>query len=156
MNTSETMKSATTLLREVLTKTSEDEQGAGIIAARDKVLARYQAVSAPDHLSQLTDNEFKGFLLFDNNHHWTGLARKGYSLCADMPRLREALTILLDESQTIGERLDRLIPRRLLDLCRSSARRSLLPFCTSRTRTSTVSIMALPRQEWRQSTFSLV
>jgi hypothetical protein len=111
MNPSETMKSATARLREALTKTGEDEQVAGIIAARDTVLASYRAVFAPDHLPLLTEGEFKEFLHFENNHHWTGLERKGYSLCADMPRLREALTILLDESQPIRGRLDRLTPK---------------------------------------------
>jgi hypothetical protein len=112
MNTSETLRFATARLREVLTKTNEDEQVAGIIAAQHEVLARYQAVFAPAHLSHVTEKEFTGFLLFRNNHHWTGLHRTGESLCADanMPRLREALTILLDESQPIGDRLDRLIP----------------------------------------------
>jgi hypothetical protein len=111
MNRSETTKSTTVRLREALAKAGEDEQVAGIIAARDKVLLRYQAVFAPDHLPQLAEGEFKEFLHFENNHHWTGLERKGFSLCADMPRFREALTILLDESQPLSGRLDRLIPK---------------------------------------------
>lgn len=111
MNPSETMKLAAAQLRAALAKADEDEQVAGIIAARDKVVARYKEVFAPDRLPVLTEDEFKGFLLFDNNRHWTGLARKGYSLCADMPRLREALAILLDEGQPIRDRLDRLIPK---------------------------------------------
>jgi hypothetical protein len=109
MNPSETMTSALARLRG--TKTGRVKQVAGIIAARDQVLARYQAVFAPDRLPQLTEEEFQEFLHFENNRHWTGLERKGCSLCTDMPRLREALTILLDESQPIGGRLDRLIPK---------------------------------------------
>ncbi len=67
--------------------------------------------SCAEHLPQLTEEELKEFLLFDNNQHWTGLARKGSSLCTKMPRLRKALALLLDESHPIGERLDRLIPK---------------------------------------------
>ena len=104
-------ETAAALLRAALAKAGEDEQVKGIIAARDTVLARYQAVFAPDRLPLLTEDEFKGFLLFENNRHWTGLARKGNSLCADMPTLQKALAILLDESQPIRERLNRLIPK---------------------------------------------
>ena len=111
MTASVVTESAIAKLHAALARADEDEEVKEIIAARDKVLARYQAVFSPDHLPQLTEEEFKGFLLFENNQHWTGLARKGYSLCDDMPRLREALTILLDESQPIRERLDRLIPK---------------------------------------------
>jgi hypothetical protein len=111
MTASETMKSAITRLRAALTKVGEDKQVAGIMAARDRVVARYKEVFAPSRLPLLTEDEFKAFLLFENNQHWTGLARRGYSLCANMPRLRETLTILLDEDQPIQDRLERLVPR---------------------------------------------
>ena len=111
MSQSTMMTSAVAQLRSALAKADKSTEIKGIIAARDQVLARYQQVFAPDHLPLLTEDEFKGFLLFRNNQHWTGLARKGYSLCADMSRLREALSLLLDEGQPIDKRLDRLIPK---------------------------------------------
>ncbi|MCX7428960.1 MAG: hypothetical protein NTW96_25455 [Planctomycetia bacterium] len=111
MTASIVTESAIAKLHAALARAEQDQEVKKIIAARDQVLARYQAVFAPDHLPLLTEEEFKGFLLFENNRHWTGLARKGYSLCGDMSRLREALTILLDEGQPIQQRLDRLVPK---------------------------------------------
>ncbi len=104
-------ESATERLRTALLKAEEDEQVREIIAAKDRVLSRYGQVFAPEHVPLLTEDEFKGFLLFDNNRHWTGLHRRGNSLCDEMPKLRKALEILVDESQPIRERLDRLIPK---------------------------------------------
>jgi hypothetical protein len=85
---------------------------APLIAARDEVLARYQAIFTPEALSRLTEGEFRDFLLFRNNRHWMGLQRMGPSICSDMDRLRKALGILLDESRPIRERLNQLIPVR--------------------------------------------
>jgi len=55
---------------------------------------------------------FNLFLLFRNNHHWDSLHRVGKFMTADMNLLREALTILIDESEPIRERLNRLRPER--------------------------------------------
>ena len=80
-----------------------------IVEPRDAVLARFQPVFAPSHVAEITENEFRSFLLLENNHHWSGLHRQGSRMCADMGRLRDALTILVDESQPVADRLDRAI-----------------------------------------------
>ena len=80
-----------------------------IVEPRDTVLARFQPVFAPDHVTEITEDEFRSFLLLENNHHWSGLHRQGPRMCADMNRLRDALAILIDESQPIADRLDRAI-----------------------------------------------
>ena len=80
-----------------------------IVEPRDAVLARFQPVFAPDHVDAITEEEFRSFLLLENNHHWSGLHRQGPRMCTDMDRLRDALAILVDESQPVAERLDRAI-----------------------------------------------
>lgn len=111
MTTASGEVSAITKLRGVLAAANKNKQVKAVIDAKDVVLAQYQPVFALDHIPALTEDEFRGFLLFKNNRHWTGLARKGISLCADMRLLRQGLSILLDESQTIKQRLDKLIPK---------------------------------------------
>jgi len=80
-----------------------------IVQPREGVFARFQPVFSPEHIPQLTEDEFKPFLLDRNNHHWSGLHRQGGRLCSDMPRLRKALSLLLDESLPVHERLDKVV-----------------------------------------------
>ncbi len=76
-----------------------------IIESRDEVVRQFQPIFAPEHLPNLTADEFRSFLLFKNNHHWP-LHRQSTRMCADMPRLREVLKTLLDESQRIEKRMN--------------------------------------------------
>lgn len=103
-------KSAVAALRAVLANV-RDEEIVTIIGAKEEVIARYRPVFSPDNVGQLTEEEFKGFLLFKNNRHWTGLQRQGGAMCEDMSRLRKGLRILVDESRPIAERLDQLFPK---------------------------------------------
>ncbi len=74
--------------------------------ARDQVFAVYQPIFSPEHIPKLTKEEFKSFLVLDNNKHWSGLHRQGSRICANMKALRKALTGLLDESQDLAKRLN--------------------------------------------------
>jgi len=76
-----------------------------IIQSRDEVLSRFQPIFAPEHLPELTADEFRSFLLFKNNHHWP-LHRQWTRMCADMPRLRSVLKVLLDATQPIDKRMN--------------------------------------------------
>lgn len=78
-----------------------------IVEPRDAVLARFQPVFSAEHVAAITADEFRSFLLLENNHHWSGLHRQGTRMCADMEKLREALAILADETQSVADRLDR-------------------------------------------------
>lgn len=80
-----------------------------IVQPRDGVFARFQPVFTPEHVTEITEDEFKPFLLDSNNHHWSGLHRQGGRLCSDMGRLRKTLAHLLDESLPIHERLDKVV-----------------------------------------------
>lgn len=83
-----------------------------IISHRDQVLARYQPIFHPSNIPHLTKNDFESFLLYKNNHHWSSLHRVRKFITSDMPRLREALTILLDERRPVRERLNQIRPER--------------------------------------------
>ena len=96
-------------LREAVVRYRKGGHYDAIVGPRDEVLARFQPIFAPDHLPELTEEEFRPFLLDKNNHHWSGLHRQGSRMCADMPKLRDALQVLLDESTPIATRLDEAI-----------------------------------------------
>ena len=77
-----------------------------MVKDRDSVYREYGRILDPANLSRLTDDEFKGFLLYENNRHWWGIHRHQAKLVADMDRLRNTLSVLLDESRPIVHRLD--------------------------------------------------
>ncbi len=77
-----------------------------IVEPRDLVYARFQPIFAIPALGRLTAEDFKPFLYFEHNHHWTGLHRQVNRLCADLPELRRQLAVLLDPSRPASERLD--------------------------------------------------
>lgn len=96
-------------LREALAGLKNTALYKEIVEPKDIVLARFQPVFAPEHVTDITEDEFRSFLLFENNHHWTGLHRQGSRICTDIIRLREALSILVDEARPIAGRLDSAI-----------------------------------------------
>ncbi len=55
----------------------EKDEVAGIIAARDQVMATYRPVFSPGAVARLDKEVFRGFLLFKNNRHWSDLQRHG-------------------------------------------------------------------------------
>lgn len=75
-----------------------------IVGFRDEVLARYRPIFSSEHIPSLTKERFTSFLYIENNHHWSGLYRKGLGAAEDMDTLRQALAVLLDESRPIQER----------------------------------------------------
>lgn len=85
---------------------------ADIVSHKVSVLARYQPVFSCENVGGISREEFKSFLLIKNNHHWNNLHRVGKHIVEDMDLLREALTILLDETHPIQERLNTLRPER--------------------------------------------
>ncbi|MBN1395478.1 MAG: hypothetical protein JW959_10680 [Pirellulales bacterium] len=105
------MQVAASSLRTLLENVDQHPNIKKIIESRDSVLAHYQPMFSFDRISEISEADFRGFLRFENNHHWTGLHRCGNALCKDMSRVRDALRILLDESQPIINRLERLVPK---------------------------------------------
>ena len=84
----------------------KDDQFGFETQSRDEVLARFGPVLAPKNLDSLSAEDFKSFLQYKNNRHWTGLNRLGWKACENMDSLQRALHALLDESQPVANRLD--------------------------------------------------
>lgn len=80
-----------------------------MIDQRDKVLAAYGPVFTMEHAKELKAEEFKAFLLFENNKHWTGLHRQGGIICSNMRALRNGMASLLDESKDLATRLNQAV-----------------------------------------------
>lgn len=93
-------------LRETVTKLKDWSKTAIIIESRDKVLTRFQRVFSPEHVGVITEEEFRSFLSFKINGHWTGLQRGSKKLFADLAQLRQALAMLLDQSLPVADRLN--------------------------------------------------
>ena len=109
MNDSLTYEPALSRLKEATTQLGSLEDLKKIVQSRDEVLGRYRPIFTREHIPELTEQEFRSFLLFENNRHWSGLHRSGPKMCADMTRLRSSLSDLLDEGKPIEERLDRIL-----------------------------------------------
>jgi hypothetical protein len=82
---------------------------ARVSAAREEALAHYGVIRSPEQVATIDKETFLGFLRFENNRHRMGFGRVGL-MAADMPRLREALALLVDEHVPLRTRLDRLRP----------------------------------------------
>ena len=102
----ETWDDAIVKLKQALASLQDSDLYNEIILPRDDVLGRYGSLFSPEGIANLTEDEFKSFLLFENNHHWTSLHRQGPRICADMTVLRSALTELIDETRPIEERIN--------------------------------------------------
>ena len=93
-------------LRQALAGLKKSEIYKDIIEPRDAVFGRFQPVFSGENAATITADEFRSFLLLENNRHWTGLHRQGPRMTQNMKKLRAALVTLADESQAIDKRLD--------------------------------------------------
>jgi len=92
--------------------TDPDEEITFTLNAKEEVVSRYQPIFLPENVGSITEEEFKSFLLYRNNHHWKGFQRLGGYVTQDMDLLREALTILVNEELPIEVRLEQLLPKK--------------------------------------------
>ena len=97
------------LLRQKLAGMKSSPDHMAIVEPKDQVFARYQHVFSTDRVGQISKDEFRSFLMIENNKHWTGLHRQGPRICQNMKKLHKALTTLVDEKRQIEERLDEAI-----------------------------------------------
>jgi hypothetical protein len=77
----------------------------GKAEAQKAALDHYGNLFRSENLPKITEEDFKGFLLIENNKHWAGIHRHP-EIYANMDQLRTALTLLVDENQPIQARLD--------------------------------------------------
>src|SRR5581483_9625854 len=78
-------------------------------ADRKEALARFGLICSPEQVSGIDEGTFFGFLRRENNRHRMGFGRVGM-MAADLPRLREALALLVDERVPLSTRLDQVRP----------------------------------------------
>jgi len=78
-------------------------------AAREEALAQFGLIRSPELVIGIDKETFLGFLRCENNRHRMGFGRVGL-MAADLPRLREALAILVDERLPLTTRLDHMRP----------------------------------------------
>lgn len=76
------------------------------------VSSKYGSIFNPSNLENLTKEDFLSFLLIKNNHHWEGIHRQQESVTLDMQKLKQTLTVLLNESKSLTDRLDSLSPKK--------------------------------------------
>jgi len=72
---------------------------------RDEVLMRFSPLFQSDKVGELEEDDFRQFLEFKHNKHWSGLHRQPESH-ADMGRLRRALSVLVDETMLLRDRVN--------------------------------------------------
>jgi hypothetical protein len=101
-----TFEEAVRQLHSIQSRCEQSPEIKKVTVARDDVRARYQAMFSADRIPQLSASDFKEFLLFKNNHHWTSLHRQGGRICQDMSGLRRGLLALHDRSLPIEARWD--------------------------------------------------
>jgi len=93
---------------EKLKAAKDDLEVPKIVNERDEVLGRFEPLFQPGAVVTLEEDVFRQFLSIRYNKHWTGLERQP-ELYADMDGLREALSILVDETRPIRNRVDTVI-----------------------------------------------
>jgi len=59
----------------------------------------------PKNIDNLTATNYKSFLNFRNNKHWTGLERRGSEITQDLQKFKNTLKLLLDETIPIDQRI---------------------------------------------------
>jgi MoxR-like ATPase len=75
-----------------------------------EVIERFRKLFQMDNIDNITADQFQSFLNYKENRHWT-IHRLKTVVTRDMPKLRQGLKILLDESVPIEARLKRLRDR---------------------------------------------
>ena len=109
MSNSSDYRHAVSCLRGVLKSSASDQGLKSLVDAREEVLSRYQPMFTAEGIKNLTEDEFRDFLMPRNNRHWSGLQRMGPRIVSDMNALKEGLLELLDETMPIAARLDHLL-----------------------------------------------
>lgn len=71
-----------------------------------EVRAKFQPMFAPAGISALDPERFKAFLTIGENHHWDKIHRWSGRLTANLPLLKKALLVLVDETKPISARID--------------------------------------------------
>lgn len=71
-----------------------------------EVREKYGSMFTSAGIPALDPAKFKAFLTFKENRHWSGINRHSGQLTADLPLLKRALTVLVDEAKPVSTRID--------------------------------------------------
>ena len=71
-----------------------------------EVREEYGPMFTPGGISTLDPDQFKSFLTMRGNRHWKSINRHSGKLTADLPLLKIALAILVDEAKPVWDRID--------------------------------------------------
>jgi hypothetical protein len=104
MTNTKNYEDALEILRNALSQAQLPPNFKEVTSNRELVLDRYHPAFQFDTIQQLSEETFRSFLYFENNHHWSGLYRKALRLCQNMPALRSALATLLNPTLPLAER----------------------------------------------------
>jgi len=91
----------------VSTLKDELRNNSKMLQVEEEVVQKFGQLFRYDNIENISAQEFQSFLDFKENRHWT-LSRLKTTITRDMPKLRAALKILLNESSPLEERLQRL------------------------------------------------
>jgi hypothetical protein len=75
-----------------------------------EVTAYWGVIFSPAGIKTLTKQDITGFMRYEQNRRWREISKEDVS--RDMDRLRNALLCLVDSSQEVAQRLNRLEPGR--------------------------------------------
>lgn len=93
-------------LEEAIKKTKEEwNSNPQLRKDRDEVISKYGHIFKQENIDNLTEDDFQEFLRFENNKHWDKIQRPGGNLIKDMPKLKNALKILQDETKSLSNRI---------------------------------------------------
>jgi hypothetical protein len=95
--------------RNILSKPETKQEIKDIVENRDQVLAHYKPIFSLENIPNLSEEDFRSFLYFENNRHWSGLYRHVTTLTEDMDVLRESLSILLDPDRPLADRYNQAV-----------------------------------------------
>jgi len=81
----------------------------------NELIEKFGVIFSMSNLDNLSEEDFKIFLSFNINNHWTNLERHKNQIIKngdveDLKKLKTALKILVDESKSIKNRIDILLP----------------------------------------------
>jgi hypothetical protein len=75
-----------------------------------EVTQYWGVIFSPKGIATLTRQDMSGFLSYQQNHRWREISKD--DVTKDMDRLRAALSVLIDESRPVAERLVEIEPGR--------------------------------------------
>jgi hypothetical protein len=75
-----------------------------------EVCGYWSVIFSERGVASLTRQDMTGFMSFAQNKRWREISKE--DVTSDLPALRQALAVLVDESQSLAERLNRIEPGR--------------------------------------------